>query len=128
MAATAREPASGASYLVAPRDLTPPEIDDLAARAINAVGAGSRGVEFKSEEVHGFSLNLVMTQEQFENIKDGKERFYLIYVMSHRDETVPIGKVRMTEACYVYVGGLEQGLLCPEHNRTFIADSPPPVR
>jgi hypothetical protein len=121
----ARDPSSSASYLVAPRELTTQEVDDLATRAISAIRLANHGVEFKSDEVHGFSLNFSMTQEQFESVRDGKQKFYLIYVIAHRDETVSAGKVRMTEACYIYTGGFTQGQLCPEHNRAFIADSLP---
>lgn len=121
----ARGPSSGASYLIAPRELTAQEIDDLAARAINAIQMGNRSIEFQPDQVHGFSLDFNMTQEQFENIRDGKQKLYLVYVVSHSDETVPAGKVRMTEACYIYMGGLTQGQLCSEHNRAFTADSSP---
>ena len=121
----ARDPSSSASYLVTPRELTTQEVDDLAARAISAMRIANRGVEFKPDEVHGFSLNFIMTQEQFESVKDGKQQFYLIYVIAHRDEILPAGKMRITEACYIYIGGFTQGQLCPEHNRAFIADSPP---
>jgi hypothetical protein len=121
----ARDPSSSASYSITPRELTTPEVDDLAARAINAMRLANHGVEFKPDEVHGFSLNFSMTQEQFESVRDGKQIFYLIYVIAHGDETVPAGKVRMTEACYIYTTGLTQGQLCPEHNRAFVADSPP---
>lgn len=122
----AREPSSGVSYLIAPRELTAKEVDDLARRAIDAILIDNRGIEFRPDEVHGFSIDLNMTQEQFENIRDGKQKFYLIYVALHRDETVPAGKVRMTEACYIYTGGLTEGQLCSEHNRVFVTDSPPP--
>ena len=120
-ALAAREPSSGASYLVAPRELTAQEVDGLAAQAINA-RVGNRSIEFKPDEVHGFSLDFNMTQEQFEDVRDGKQMFYLVYVVSHLDEALPAGKVRVTEACYVYTGGLNQGQLCPEHNRAFVAD------
>jgi hypothetical protein len=89
------------------------------------VRLANQGVEFKPDEVHGFSLNIIMTQEQFESVKDGKQMFYLIYVIAYRDETVPAGKLRMTEACYVFTASLTQGQLCPEHNQAFIADLPP---
>ncbi len=123
-ALAARDPSSGASYVFTPRELTTAETDDLAARAIKAVRLTNRSVEFKPDEVHGFSLNIIMTQEQFESVRDGKQMFYLIYVMAHRDETVPAGKVRMTEACYIYTASLTQGQLCPEHNLAFVADLP----
>ena len=121
-ALAAREPSSGASYLVAPRELTAQEVDGLAARAINS-RIGNRSIEFKPNEVHGFSLDFNMTQEQFEDVRDGKQMFYLVYVVSHLDEALPAGKVRLTEACYVYTGGLNRGNLCPEHNRAFIVDA-----
>ncbi len=120
-ALAAREPSSGASYLVAPRELTAQEVDGLAAQAINS-RIGNRSIEFKPNEVHGFSLDFNMTQEQFEDVKDGKQMFYLMYVISYLDDVLPAGKVRLTEACYVYAGGLNRGNLCPEHNRAFIAD------
>jgi hypothetical protein len=85
----------------------------------------NHGVEFKPDEVHGFSLNFIMTPEQLESVRDGKQIFYLIYVIAHRDEILPVEKMRITEACYIYIGGFAQGQLCPEHNRAFIADSPP---
>jgi hypothetical protein len=120
----ARDPSSSASYLVAPRELTMQEVDDLAARAVNAMRLANQGVEFKPDEVHGFSLNFSMTQEQFESVRDGKQIFYLIYVIANRDEILPLGKIRITEACYIYIRGFTQGQLCSEHNRAFIADFP----
>jgi hypothetical protein len=119
----ARGPSSGASYLIAPRELTAQEVDDLAARAINAIRIGNRSIEFQPNEVHGFSLDFNMTQEQFDDVRDGKQKFYLVYVVSHLDEALPAGKLRVTEACYIYAGGLNQEQLCPEHNRAFIADA-----
>ena len=118
----AREPSSGASYLVAPRELTAQEVDRLAAQAINS-RIGNRSIEFKPNEVHGFSLDFNMTQEQFGDVRDGKQMFYLVYVVSYLDEALPAGKVRLTEACYVYTRGLNQGQLCPEHNGAFIVDA-----
>jgi hypothetical protein len=120
----AREPSSRASYLIAPRELTPQELDGLASQAIDGIRISERGVEFQPDAVHGFSIDFDMTQEQFENIRDAKQRLYLIYVIGYRDETVPAGKMRLTEACYIYAGDLAQGQLCSEHNRAFVADSP----
>ena len=124
-ALAAREPSSGASYLVAPRDLTAQEVDGLAAQAINSVQAGNRNIQFQPDQIHGFSIDFDMTQEQFEKFRDQRQKFYLVYVVAYRDETVPAGKIRMTEACYIYDGDLAQGQLCSEHNRAFIANSPP---
>jgi hypothetical protein len=121
-ALAAREPSSGASYLVAPRELTAQEVDGLAAQAINS-RIGNRSIEFEPNEVHGFSLDFNMTPEQFGDVRDGKQMFYLVYVVSHLDEALPAGKVRLTEACYVYTRGLNQGQLCPEHNGAFIVDA-----
>ena len=124
-ALAAREPSSGASYLVAPRELTAQEVDGLAAQAIDGVGTGNRNIQFQPDQIHGFSIDFNMTQEQFEKFRDQRQKFYLVYVVAYRDETVPAGKIRMTEACYIYDGDLSQGQLCSEHNRAFIADSPP---
>jgi hypothetical protein len=121
----AREPSSGASYLIAPRDLTTREIDGLVAQAIDPIRIGKRDAQFQPDQVHGFSIDFDMTQEQFENIRDRKQKFYLIYVIAYRDETVPAGKTRVTEACYIFAGDLAQGQLCSEHNRAFITDAPP---
>jgi len=111
----ARDPASGAAYLVASNELSPSELDDLASQAINA-RIGNRGFGFKPDDVHGFSLDFNMTQEQFDTIKNGKGLFYLVYVVSHVDDATAPGKMRLTEACYVYAGGLAQAQLCPDHN------------
>jgi hypothetical protein len=124
-ALAAREPSSSASYLIAPRELTTQEVDGLAAQAFDGVQVGNRGVQFQPDQVHGFSIDFNMTQEQLEKFRDQQQKFYLVYVIAYRDETVPAGKVRMTEACYIYAGDLSQGQLCSEHNRAFIADSPP---
>jgi hypothetical protein len=124
-ALVAREPSSGASYLVAPRDLTAQEIDGLAAQAIGSVQAGDRNIQFQPDQIHGFSIDFDMTQEQFDKFRNQRQKFYLVYVVAYRDETLPAGKIRMTEACYIYDGDLSQGQLCSEHNRAFIADSPP---
>ncbi len=120
----AREPSSGASYLVAPRELTPQELDGLSTQAIDGIRIGNRGIEFQPDAVHGFSIDFNMTQEQFEQIRDQKQTFYLVYVVAYRDEKIPADKMRLTEACYIYAGDLALGQLCPEHNRAFIADSP----
>jgi hypothetical protein len=120
----AQEPSSRASYLIAPRELTPQELDGLASQAIDGVRIGNRGVEFQPDAVHGFSIDFDMTQEQFESIRDQKQRFYLVYVVAYRDETVPAEKMRLTEACYIYLGDLAQGRLCSEHNRTLVEDFP----
>jgi hypothetical protein len=124
-ALAAREPSSGASYLIAPRELTAQEVDGLAAQAFDGAGIGNRNVQFQPDQVHGFAIDFNMTQEQFEKFRDQKQKFYLIYIIAYRDENVPTGKLRVTEACYIYAGDLSQGQLCSEHNRAFIADSPP---
>ncbi|HLL28768.1 MAG TPA: hypothetical protein VKT73_14105 [Xanthobacteraceae bacterium] len=121
---TAREPASGISYLIAPRDLTAQEVDNLIGQAISAIQGANRGTEFEPDQVHGFSIDLNMTQQQFDNIKAEKQKLYLIYVVAYRDEAVPAGKTRMTEACFIYTGDLAQGQLCSEHNRAFVTDPP----
>jgi hypothetical protein len=123
-ALAARDPATGAAYVAAASDLTAQEFDDLAAQAVNA-RIGNRGLEFKPDEVHGFSFDFNLTQEQFEDIKSGRQKFYLIYVLSHVDEAVPPGKMRLTEACYVYANGLAPGQLCPEHNRALTVEARP---
>jgi hypothetical protein len=123
-AMAARGPSSGASYLVAPRDLTPRELDGLASQATDGIRIGNPGVEFQPDAVHGFSIDFNMTQEQFQQVRDQKQKFYLVYAVAYRDETIPADKMRLTETCYVYAGDFAQGQLCPEHNRTFIADSP----
>jgi hypothetical protein len=120
----ARDPSSGASYLIAQRELTTEELDGLAAQAINA-RIGNRGVVFQPDEVHGFSLDLNMTQEQFEEVIAGRQKLYFMYVVSHLDEAVPAEKMRLTEACYIYVARLDRGQLCPEHNRAFTVDALP---
>jgi hypothetical protein len=124
-ALAAQEPSSGASYLVAPRELTAKEVDGLTAQAIDGIRAGDRSIQFQPDQIHGFSIDFNMTQEQFEKFREQGQKFYLIYVVAYRDETVPAGKIRMTEACYIYDGDLSQGQLCPEHNRAFMADTPP---
>jgi hypothetical protein len=121
----AQAPSSGASYLIAPRELTTQELDGLAAQAIDAIRIGNPDTQFQPDQVHGFSIDFNITQQQIEDIRDQKQKFYLVYVIAYRDETVPAGKARMTEACYIYAGDLAQGQLCSEHNRAFIADSPP---
>jgi hypothetical protein len=123
-ALSARDPSSGASYLIAQRELTTEELDGLAAQAINA-RIGNRGVVFQSDEVHGFSLDLNMTREQFEEVRVGRQKLYFMYVVSHLDEAVPVGKMRLTEACYIYAAGSDRAQLCSDHNRAFTADSLP---
>jgi hypothetical protein len=120
----AQEPSSGASYLIAPRELTPQEVDGLASQAIDGIRIGNRVIQFQPDAVHGFSIDFNLTQEQFEQIRDQKQMFYLVYVVAYRDATIPVGKMRVTEACYIYAGDLTQGQLCSEHNQAFIADSP----
>jgi hypothetical protein len=123
-ALAAHDPSSGASYLISQKDLTVGELDGLAAQAINA-RIGNRGIVFQPDEVHGFLLDFNVTQEQFEDVKAGKQKLYFMYVVSHLDEAVPAGKMRLTEACYIYAGGLDRGQLCSEHNLAFTADSLP---
>ena len=123
-ALAARDPSSGASYVFTQRELTTEELDGLAAQATNS-RVTNHGIVFQSDEVHGFSLDLNMTQEQFDDIRAGKQKLYFLYVVSHVDEAVPAGKMRFTEACYIYAGGLDRGQLCSEHNRALTVDSLP---